>query len=1678
MPSIYDSFLEGSEPTPDTTIYDSFLGTQEATPEPIVAPVEDLSIPEKAADWYVEEKSKPTTSFSDYVKTIGRGAKDFFLSDKQQTYQALAADENNPDREQALQSNLDIVSERQDIREKASKVPFGDLVSGIGQSLPLLPAAVNPVSRGTTAEGFVAKTAINTAGGTEIGYRSGITEEERQAGAIGGAAAGAVLPPIFGAVERGIGAGVARIASKPEIEAAEAMGSVPKGTAKMTAKAELNSLDNPQTEALAQVALGARNPTTLTEAQMVDKVDAATPRITTKEIDAQIKELSANTAAPGAKEKIAELWKQKQEINNPPSLAGKELSPEQFSTNIADPVANAIDSGVPVYKIKDELVANLLAANRKPEEIDDLVEAALAPYYELKVPYEALNEFKPTSIPTSGPPKNPTFLKGSDTPSKGKTLLTKEDVEAIVNSQGTKRTAEFVDDFTFQNRFSRQFSRKNDNIYGDLEINARDTTLNKISSVREVNNNVGTSWIDGDTKGHVYTMTNGIQRVDPSVKPLRKIYSDANELGLDAEQARILHKAANANSNWQRIDAEIAANNTVLQELKTKLRTATTDQERAVLNAQIKTATKDLNESTAKKTYMPREEVDKVMSNLAETEAGQQFLDDMKAWTDGVLDMRVRSGRMSKKEADAMKSVNKNYLPEMRDVEDYADLGIKISGTKDASKGIQTREFSEKELNVDPVESLVDYLFKTEHAALRTEERYHTLIHNLEHMDDGAFGVLFEQDKNKVIESLLKIKAGKADKIIDGRELVLNPDKNKIQATPNFSVFVDGHRLDLTVKNTEYLRALTRPRLYQEQTRLERYVVNPLAHVTRNSFTTWNPIFQPEATIRGMWGYKANMPKDLAGKRSEGTRVPFRQVASNLLKDKEYYRYLKANISPGVLNRGLHGKSTEQLINSTIQRINKPETKGIIAKPKQGVVYVKNNLEEWAEFNEMLVRGRAYEESKRTLLKQGMSAGDAERAAIRVAKNLETNYFSQGNAGTLYRFIQNGTPFLRTRINGALKTINSVRYRPKEVAGGIAAYMAILHGTNVYNRQYLDTDGTPLVDKLDPYIRENNFVVMLPGAKSVNDRVQVKSPFNIVRMGNAAEMAFDTTMKSLAGKIYDNVEPAVQKSMEANPITKQYLDEGKLTAQDVASIALDLTLKDFDPTAFTGLAGLGTLAEVAVNKDSFGNEIVPSYIKDLPSYQQINPTRATPLTIAVANALAEKGYKDVNPTIVAYVVQDTLGGIGAMMLAGGDIAYSALTGKEKPQSELKNIPGIGRFTGLGSEIPQTGVEKQYSATYKELAPAYKEFKKLEDQANNDSSYSDAYYKFYEDNFEAVMLYKQIYEPVQKELTKLYKELNTLTGVSGETLPSDSTPEKEFFGDPVRRENVDAVRKEIQFLQQSALDELYERRDVLGETWGKRLKVGTLPAAIRPVFLDNIEKPVDKPDKKEYNVGPQSNLETYDDSNPPSMTEQSGMDLQQADFQPSVYELFLEEGVDTFEPKGEAFKVAFPNIAKKFPEASKKVDDTYYKTVAKIESSNNPKAKSNNSSATGLYQFTKGTWSGLVKKYGKSHGLTEQGITSEQQQNKAIKLFTESNKKALANSLDIPESNIDHTALYAAHFLGVNGATKLLTASYDKRAASILPDAAKANKSIFYNSMGRPKTVKEVLNVIEKKMKDV
>jgi len=140
---------------------------------------------------------------------------------------------------------------------------------------------------------------------------------------------------------------------------------------------------------------------------------------------------------------------------------------------------------------------------------------------------------------------------------------------------------------------------------------------------------------------------------------------------------------------------------------------------------------------------------------------------------------------------------------------------------------------------------------------------------------------------------------------------------------------------------------------------------------------------------------------------------------------------------------------------------------------------------------------------------------------------------------------------------------------------------------------------------------------------------------------------------------------------------------------------------------------------------------------------------------------------------------------------------------------------------------------------------------------------------------------------------------------------------------------------------------------------------------------------------------------------------------------------------------------------------------YLATLRGKESGGNPNARNPNSTATGIDQFTAGTWAGLAKKYPELR-LTPNGRTDPEQSTRAMEAFTRDNARALtAAGVPITPGN-----LYVSHFLGEAGGPRFIAGAMSNpdapATAFVTPGAAAANRTIFFNRDGSPKTAGAVL----------
>src|SRR5471032_595040 len=178
-----------------------------------------------------------------------------------------------------------------------------------------------------------------------------------------------------------------------------------------------------------------------------------------------------------------------------------------------------------------------------------------------------------------------------------------------------------------------------------------------------------------------------------------------------------------------------------------------------------------------------------------------------------------------------------------------------------------------------------------------------------------------------------------------------------------------------------------------------------------------------------------------------------------------------------------------------------------------------------------------------------------------------------------------------------------------------------------------------------------------------------------------------------------------------------------------------------------------------------------------------------------------------------------------------------------------------------------------------------------------------------------------------------------------------------------------------------------------------------------------------------------------------------------------------------------------------------VDFGYLMAQAQQESGFQSDAKASNGTATGLYQFIESTWLTMVRQHGAEHGVGDlaQQISADSAgrpvvANADVKAQIMALRKdpqlsaalagelAHSNKVEVERAigrKAGNAELSLAHFLGAGGATELLKEIQQNGAtpaATLLPDAAAANHSVFFDARtGEPRTVAELYRTFADRM---
>lgn len=152
------------------------------------------------------------------------------------------------------------------------------------------------------------------------------------------------------------------------------------------------------------------------------------------------------------------------------------------------------------------------------------------------------------------------------------------------------------------------------------------------------------------------------------------------------------------------------------------------------------------------------------------------------------------------------------------------------------------------------------------------------------------------------------------------------------------------------------------------------------------------------------------------------------------------------------------------------------------------------------------------------------------------------------------------------------------------------------------------------------------------------------------------------------------------------------------------------------------------------------------------------------------------------------------------------------------------------------------------------------------------------------------------------------------------------------------------------------------------------------------------------------------------------------------------------------------------------EPSSSFIDKYLTALSGVESSGGRNTVATTSSARGEFQWTEGSWEVALRRFGLDYTMDDRNDPVKARE--VTKLNAERNMKRVADVLGRQPTDVE---LYMTHFLGDSGGIRFLRAGRNTPATeAVSKAAARANRNIFFTRNGKPRTVGEVLSLLDER----
>jgi len=608
--------------------------------------------------------------------------------------------------------------------------------------------------------------------------------------------------------------------------------------------------------------------------------------------------------------------------------------------------------------------------------------------------------------------------------------------------------------------------------------------------------------------------------------------------------------------------------------------------------------------------------------------------------TNFLLDEQVRLGILSQKQREAYRRKYKKYTPLKSPPDQGFILERKALGRR--SEASEQLAFTEQAIH-----AVYSRAFKKELAS--------TAIKLFRKFPDSKMYERVKPKKVQILDKKGKIHIRQQmDKFFGNPEMIWAQDTE----TGDYTVY--------RIKDESLKRALITT--FKENT-VEKGFFRAFAKINRwlaATATAWNPEFIYTNLVRDVQLGAANVGINLP----EGS---VKEFLSNLARSKQAISDLKNGkvtedtklLNEFKLAGGKTGYSEFARLEDRASKLNKEVSDAIeggnLYKIKQNMKSVKEFIETWNDAIETRTRFAGYLTAK--------EAGFSTQKAAAFAKNMTVNFNKKGSWAPVLNSLY---LFSTANLGGTLVTVNLVKkaWGTKKGKAMIAAAITLGFLSEVLNSLVAgddDEDGVNYYAKLPDYIKDANYVFMVPGGKG--KYVAIPMPYGL------------------------NVLPSIGRNIAASMLGNQKASKG---AVNIAGSLFD---------AFNPLGGdrrslpyqvvptaVRPLLDVATNTTWTGRKIRPeqdvfgSKVANAELYYEQNSKIIRNISkffneISGGNRYTS-GFLDfpLTPGEIEHLLQSATGGIGKTITRVSDLAV-----KGKEEFSLDTVPVLRRFVNSSND---------------------------------------------------------------------------------------------------------------------------------------------------------------------------------------------------------------------------------------------------------------------------------------------------------------------------------------------------------------------------------------------------------